>query len=594
MWVFDVCTLQILEVNDASTRAYGYSKDEFLSKTIKDLRPAEDVELITGILPQLRTNQTHFREFRHQDSQGKVFHVEIMSYPIVFSGRDARLVVTQNIEDKKAIAGELELTQAKLNNMLETTSIGFFQVDHNDQIIYWNRASEMLIGYNRKYLLGKKVWDVFTEAIDTEFYEQYMLAKTERRNVEFTSYFWPVQKWFAVIIYYVEEGLIIHFRDITESKMYEERLLEKIEQLKEISYFNSHYIRKPIASLLGLTGLINNDIITPEEYKKVAFQIHECSLEFDKIVRKINNRVNQEFEHVTYEEIKNFSLNNLVEKVINEEKGLQNSHTIILKNKEEITCYGDEYSIAVALKQLIYNAIKFSPEADIIEVYLDVVSRNAILSVRDFGVGIDSQMLSRIFMGFNKKSVAKDIGPGLAKVSDAALKHNGNVWVESTQGKGAVFTMRLPMSNIGVYKQVGATNFSDYQEPGLEIKYSKSQKYVFVKWSGFHSLHSIKTGCLKLLNSVSEKKAKYILNNNEDVIGTWSEAADWVAAEYFPMLQQTGVTHVAWVYSPSTFSRLSADMTIANIKTAIIVRTFDDVDTAKKWLTEISVTYNPE
>jgi PAS domain S-box-containing protein len=594
MWIFDTHTLQILEINDASIAAYGYTRQDFLSKTIKDLRPPEDVHLVEETLSQIRTSRTHYREFRHRDSKGRLFYVEIMSYPIIFDEKDARLVATQNIEEKKAMVGQLEITKAKLNRMLETTSIGFFQVDHNHIITYWNRAAEKMIGYNREYLLGKNMWNVFPEAIDTDFYEQYQQAIKEQRNVEFTSYFWPVQKWLAVTMYYVEEGLVIHFRDITESKRYEEKLLEKIEQLKEISYLNSHYIRKPVASLLGLTGLISSSLISTNEYKDVAKQIQECSLELDSIVHKVNSRVNDESGYIAYEEIKNFSLNNLVEYVIAEIKKQEKSHAIILKYKEEVTCYGDEYSIASALKQLIDNAIKFSPKADKIEVSLEVVRHNAIVSVQDFGVGIDTPTLNRIFMGFNKKSIAKELGTGLGKVSDAALKHNGNVWVESKPGKGAVFSIRLPMSNIGVYKQVGATNFSDYQGPGMHVKYDNALRSVVAEWDGFQSLHSIKTGCLKLLNVVTEQGAKYIFNDNTDVIGTWNEAVDWVAAEFFPMLQNAGVTHIAWVYSPSTFSRLSADMTIANINMDIVVKTFDDAAKARRWLKQISKTYNPE
>jgi PAS domain S-box-containing protein len=594
MWVFDTYTLQILEVNNASVSAYGYTKQDFLSKTIKDLRPPEDVHLVEAMLSQIKTNQTNFREFRHQDSKGRIFYVEIMSYPIIFDGKEARLVTTQNIEEKKAMVGQLELTKAKLNRMLETTSIGFFQVDHNHVITYWNRAAEKMIGYNSEYLLGRNLWNVFPEAIDTDFYEQYQQAIKERCNVEFTSYFWPVQKWLAVTMYYVEEGLVIHFRDITESKKYEEKLLEKIEQLKEISYLNSHYIRKPVASLLGLTGLISNSLISVAEYKVVAKQIQECSLELDSIVHKVNSRVNDESGYIAYEEIKNFSLNNLVEYVIAEIEKQEKSHNIILKYNEEITCYGDEYSITSALKQLIDNAIKFSPNADKIEMCLEVIRNNAIVSVRDFGVGIDTQTLNRIFLGFNKKSVAKELGTGLSKVSDAALKHNGNVWVESKPGKGAVFSIRLPMSNIGVYKQVGVTNFSDYQGPGMHVKYNNALSSVVAEWDGFQSLHSIKTGCLKLLDAVKAQSAKYIFNDNTDVIGTWNEAIDWVAAEFFPMLQNAGVTHIAWVYSSSTFARLSADMTIANINTDIVVKTFDDAAKARRWLKQINKNYNPE
>jgi PAS domain S-box-containing protein len=594
MWVYDIITLQILEVNNAAVSAYGYSKQQFLTKTIKDLRPAEDIHLVEEMISQIRNDQTHFREFRHQDSSGRQFYVEIMSYPILFDGRQARLVVTQNVEEKKAIAGKLELTQAKLNRILETTSIGFFQVDHNSIIIYWNRAAEELIGYNRNYVLGKKVWDVFPEALDTDFYVNYQEAFYQKHNVEFTSYFWPVQKWFTVILYYVEEGVIVHFRDITEGKIYEEKLLENIQRLKEVSYLNSHYIRKPVASLIGLTGLITSGLISSEEYKAVAGYVQECSLELDEVIRKINSKVNDELGPVTYEEIKNFSLNEMITEVIAGLQKEETKHKIMLKGKEDVICYGDRHSIAGAVKQLLYNAINFSPDANKIEVSLEIVSKNAIISVRDFGIGIDSQTLNRIFLSFNKKSVANELGTGLSKVSEVAVRHNGNVWVESQPGKGATFSMRLPMSNIGVYKQIGETTFSDYKGPGIRVEYDAAARYAIAEWEGFHSLHSIKTGCLKLLTVVSDNRAKYILNNNADIMGTWNEAVDWVANEFFPMLEKAGVTHIAWVYSPSAFGKLSADMTIANINGNITVNTFKDTIAAKKWLNQMNKPHKPE
>lgn len=594
MWVFDIITLQILEVNNAAVTAYGYSKQQFLSKTIKDLRPPEDMQLVEKIISEIKTDQTYFREFRHQDSCGRTFDVEIMSYAMIFDERQVRLVVTQNIEEKKAIAGQLKFTQHKLSRMLETTSIGFFQVDHNSIVTYWNRAAEGLIGYNRKYVLGKNLWDVFPEVVDTDFYSRYQQAIKERRNEEFISYFWPIQKWFTVIIYYVEEGVIIHFRDITESKIYEEQLLDKIVRLKEVSHLNSHYLRKPVASLLGLTDLITNELISNDEFKTAAGYIKECSLELDAVLRKVNNKVNNELEPVAYEEIRNFSLNKALGQVIAEVQKQFTVHTIVLNSKENVTCYGNEHSIAVAVKQLLYNAINFSPSANRVEVCLEVVSKNAIVSVRDFGIGIDSQTLNRIFMSFINKSVAEELGTGLSKVSDVALRHNGNVWVESKPGKGATFSMRLPMSNIGVYKQIGNTNFSDYQGAGMLVTYDEPLACIVSEWEGFHSLHTIKTGCLKLLNLVVDKQAKFILNDNIKVIGTWNDAVEWVANEFFPMLQNAGVTHIAWVYSSSTFSRLSADMTIANLNGNIVVATFEDSAIAKQWLHKMSKTYNPE
>lgn len=101
MWVFDIITLEILEVNNAAVEAYGYSKQEFLAKTISDLRPAEDVEKVKLLVSEIRTCKTYLREFRHKNKAGHVFHVEVMSYPIDFEGKEARLVVTQNIEREK-------------------------------------------------------------------------------------------------------------------------------------------------------------------------------------------------------------------------------------------------------------------------------------------------------------------------------------------------------------------------------------------------------------------------------------------------------------------------------------------------------------
>lgn len=593
MWVFDIITLEILEVNNAAVAAYGYSKQEFLAKTISDLRPAEDVEKVKLLVAEIRTCKTYLREFRHKNKAGHVFHVEVMSYPIDFEGREARLVVTQNIQDKKEIAGQLEITQSKLNRMLETTSIGFFQVDKQSVITYWNNAAEQMIGYDRKYLLGKNLWEVFPEAIDTNFYIKYQEAVANRENTEFESYFWPLQKWFAIIIYLMEDELVIHFRDITETKIYEEQLLDKIEQLKEISYLNSHYIRKPVASLLGLSSLINQNLVKGKEYKTVAAQILECSQELDAVIRRINNKVNDEISTSIRDEIQNFSLDKLLEEVVIEASAFHASHQIVLKHNAEVLLYGNKNSITTALHRLIDNAVKFSPDAEIVEVCLDIVQHNAILSVKDFGIGMDEQLLNRIFISFNDKKVAGELGSGLCKVLNVAHRHNGDVWVESQPGVGSTLNMRLPMSNIAMFKQAGTTDFTYYEAPGLEISDLHNRQIVVANWQGFHTTHTAKTGCLRILSKLIENKSKLILNDSSGVAGTWNDAVEWVSTTFFPMLRDSGVTHVAWVYSTSTFSRLSTDLTIANLQGINIdVQTFERTEDAEKWLTEVLATAN--
>ncbi|TWR29769.1 PAS domain-containing sensor histidine kinase [Mucilaginibacter pallidiroseus] len=584
MWVFDINNLNILDVNKAATRVYGYTYKEFLGMTIAQLRPREDLEMMFSALSGLNSHRLKAGEFRHTDKNGTVFSVEIISYSVEFKGRPARVVVAQNIDDRRAIAGQLEITQAKLNKILETTGVGFFQVDVNHRIIYWNYAAEVMIGYQREYVIGKDLWEIFAEARHTDFDTKLEEAIAQNTKVEFTYYFWPVQKWLNISAYPLADGLIVHFRDITESKLYEERLLEKIEQMQEISYFNSHYIRKPVASLLGLASLIINGNVADNEYREVAGHIEACSVELDEVLHKINNKVNDEFANSLFEQVETFSITQLLKKIAKDFKraGI-NQHIVVKGCSKSIDFFGNRQGLEIAVKCLIDNAVKFSEPTSNIELCLEIIGGNVILSVRDFGVGINRQLVNTIFVGFTKKSVARKLGRGLAKVAEVAHRHNGAVWVESQPAKGAIFSMRLPVSSIAGHKKCHSDK-GDQSLPGVEVTYNSELNYIVTDWNGFHSGHSVKTGCFKILNAVITHGCTKILNDNTHLLGTWDTAVEWVAKTYFPMLQEAGVTHVAWVYSKSTFSRLATDMTIESVAANVVTKPFEDAEEAKQWL----------
>lgn len=586
MWVFNIADLRIVEVNTAAVTHYGYTKEEFLSKTIKDLYP-EDIA--ADLIYELLAGNINGREFVQYDKAGKPYDVEITSHRITFNGDDACLVVVLHIKEKKEMLEKLAVMQTRLDKILESTSVGFFQTDNNAIITYWNNAAENMIGYNREYVLGKNLWEVFTEAKNSDFYFHFQEAVKQRVNVEFTEYFWPVQKWFLVNAHPLADSLIVHFRDITANKLAEEKLLEKIEQLKEVSYLNSHYIRKPVASLLGLTNLINENLVSETEFKKLASQIQDCSVELDAIIRKINSRVNEDdlAAENADDGMEEFSITNLIKDLIKNQQGLQSTHKLILESESNLTCYGNKHSIAIAIKNLIKNAVKFSPDSTPVIIELKIIDQNLVVSVQDFGIGINRQLINKIFLSFTKKEIAKELGTGLTKVSEIARKHNGSVWVESKPGKGSVFSIRFPFSNIAEFKKSGKTDFSIYKNAGVEIDYNEEHEYLTADWKGFQSFHSVKTGCYKLLDCINKYRCHSILNDNTNVMGTWGDAVDWVAHEYFPVIEKAGVKYIAWIYSPSMFSRLSADLTIESIKGDIITKTFDNKTSGLDWLLEM-------
>jgi len=96
MWVYDVHTLQILDVNEAAIERYGYSRPEFLALTIKDLRPPEDLPKLLEMLPDV-PNSDRTGPWRHMVRYGTIIQVLITSHSVRFGDRDARLVMAESL-----------------------------------------------------------------------------------------------------------------------------------------------------------------------------------------------------------------------------------------------------------------------------------------------------------------------------------------------------------------------------------------------------------------------------------------------------------------------------------------------------------------
>lgn len=110
MWVCDPATLAFLEVNQAALDHYGYSRAEFLSKTILDIRPGADVPEFLRILNSSGLPDSE-RVWRHQKRDGGVIHVRVAARDIVFESRPARLVVVDDVSEQRRLEEELRQAQ---------------------------------------------------------------------------------------------------------------------------------------------------------------------------------------------------------------------------------------------------------------------------------------------------------------------------------------------------------------------------------------------------------------------------------------------------------------------------------------------------
>jgi diguanylate cyclase (GGDEF)-like protein/PAS domain S-box-containing protein len=118
MWIYDLETLSILAVNGAAVAHYGYDHDEFLSLTIKDIRPADDIPALLRRTTESTDGLGRSGVWRHRKKDGTLISVEITTHVLEFEGRPAKLVLAHDVTE--TVKAEEELR--RLNRTLRVLS----------------------------------------------------------------------------------------------------------------------------------------------------------------------------------------------------------------------------------------------------------------------------------------------------------------------------------------------------------------------------------------------------------------------------------------------------------------------------------------
>lgn len=123
MWVYDRNTLHFLAVNEAAVSHYGYSRDEFLSMTIKDIRHAQDVPALLDSFSD-ENGLTASGTWKHQKKDGSSIDVEIISHSLKFAGKNAKLVLAHDVSERKRAEGALRETEEQLRQVQKLEGVG--------------------------------------------------------------------------------------------------------------------------------------------------------------------------------------------------------------------------------------------------------------------------------------------------------------------------------------------------------------------------------------------------------------------------------------------------------------------------------------
>jgi len=141
----------------------------------------------------------------------------------------------QNIQGYK----ESELKEKKLlqekNQILDNITDGFFVVDEQWIVKYWNKSAEEILSVKKSEILGKHLWEVFDDFNGNTLDIKYRESMEKQESIHFESYFENLKKWFEVSAYPSKKLLSIYFRDTTDKKAIVEDLRTQIEKFEILS-----------------------------------------------------------------------------------------------------------------------------------------------------------------------------------------------------------------------------------------------------------------------------------------------------------------------------------------------------------------------
>ena len=550
MWVYDPETLRFLAVNDAAIYHYGYSRDEFLSMTIRDIRPPEDIaRLDDNLRLPVVTPIDDPGIWRHRTKDGKVSYVHVTSHEVPFGGRKGKLVLAQNLtsqlEAEERLSRALEMERQsreevdKINNrlafLLEASTTLSESFDYQERlkavaklaaprIADWcavdileqdgtlarlavvhshPRMVEYAFELQKRYPYRpgassglSKVLRTGQAEIINDIPDELLLATA--RNDDDLEIFRMLGLRAVMIVplvafgrtlgaitlvyseserKFTEEDRILaedlarraamqidHARLYRETQELNASLEKKVDErtselqaanreLEAFSYSVSHDLRAPLRHIHGFTDLLtrHTENTMDEKGKRYLGLISNSVKEMGALIDDLLM-----FSRMGRIEMRKATVDprDTVESVINSMSQETGGREIEWKISPLPVVEVDRNMLRLVFQNLLGNAVKYTRprEKAVIEVEGTVNDDEAIICVRDNGVGFDMKYSDNLFGVFQRLHSSEEFegtGIGLANVRRIIQRHGGKTWAEGEVNKGAAIYFSLPVSKKG-------------------------------------------------------------------------------------------------------------------------------------------------
>ena len=242
------------------------------------------------------------------------------------------------------------------------------------------------------------------------------------------------------------------YKDIERRKKIEQELIQLNENKNKFFSIISHDLRGPVKGISSLSkALINSKIDNVEDANELFFLLHSSAEKASDLLENLltwarsqMNKIRFEPQIINLKDEVNIGITNLVNAAAEKQIDIQR------QIHENFFVLADKNMIALVIRNLLQNAIKFTNTGGKIIVDIKIDKELAVTSVKDNGVGISQENISKLFeinSSYTTKGTASEDGTGLGLIlcKEFLLKNNGKIWVESKQGQGTTFYFSLPV-----------------------------------------------------------------------------------------------------------------------------------------------------
>jgi len=456
---------KMYEVNQSAINILGYTKNELLATSSPSVNIWKSKEGRNKILKKLLEKRSLINEeVQYQAKSGKTIDAKLSAAIIELNGKEVILSdlvdATENKKAEKALEDSLE----RLRFAQKAGKIGIWEWDVKADTIIWSDMAYEIFGlHNKKELLSTdKYFDYVLPEDRQRIIDELDIALINNLTEHQTEY--RIKKgnqtvWIEEVSEIVYDSnrefakMIGTMHDITDRKKAEQKLKES--NLTKDKFFSilAHDLINPFNTMLGFSSLLVSNFkkYEPSKQEKFVNIIHHNLRNTYKLLDNLllwarSQRGVVEFkpERLNLYLLLGETTGLLEQSAKNKNIDLENNMPV------DINVYADKNMLSTILRNLISNAIKFTPKNGTIEIgYRKGKENRQEIYIKDSGLGVPKENLNRIFEvseNISTKGTEGETGTGLGLIlcKEFVEKHGGKIWVESETGKGSEFIFTIP------------------------------------------------------------------------------------------------------------------------------------------------------